>query len=496
MLPREMLARLVLEDGRRWITAAYEFQRDDALASLEGDVPYLFLTRSRGSSKTTDLAATELSALVATGERLRSYWLASDAEQGRLAVDAIAGFVARTPGLADRVEVQARRVLVPRTGAVLEVLPADAPGAWGLNPHRVAVDELANWADSPSSRRLWEAASSAVVKRSDARMSVLTTAGSPDHFSYGVLEHARTSPLWRVSERPGPSPWADAARLEEQRQRLPHAVYQQLFENEWVAADGSFLDPAVITAAFRSSGPAFGLAPGLRGGYAAALDLGVKSDRTVFAVGHRDGDEVVLDLMLVWAGTRKSPVDFAEVERAIVDAHARFGFQLAIDPWQGLDLKQRLLRAGVATEEFAFTVASKQRLAATLLSTLNSGTLRLYEAEGLRDELLGLRVVQSTSGAWSFDHKSGRHDDRAVALSLMAVQLLEHASADFDASLILQAVARQPVHPLLRAAESMQGQRRVSWPRRGESAGLQLIDQVDERGLPELDADWPGWMKW
>ena len=64
----------------------------------------------------------------------------------------------------------------------------------------------------------------------------------------------------------------------------------------------------------------------------------------------------------------------------------------------------------------------------SLLHTLNAGHLRLYEAEGLRDELMGLRLRQSASGAWSFDHTRGGHDDRAVALSLMTVSALERRS--------------------------------------------------------------------
>jgi hypothetical protein len=250
VIARDVLGGLRLEDGRKWVDAAYEFQTEDALAVLEGDRPYSYLTRSHGSSKTTDLAGVSLAALLAAEGRLRAYWLAADAEQGRLAIDCIAGFVARAEALDGRVDVQARRVLVPATGAWLEVLPADAPGAWGLNPHWIFCDELANWSDGPAAQRLWEAASSAIAKRTDARMVVLTTAGSPDHFSFKVLEHARSSPLWRCSERPGPAPWMDEDRLSEQRQRLPDSVYRQLFENEWTAAEGAFLDPAVIDAAF------------------------------------------------------------------------------------------------------------------------------------------------------------------------------------------------------------------------------------------------------
>ena len=422
MKPRDVLAILRLEDGRKWLEAAHDWQREDALAVLEGSEPYGFLTRSRGSSKTTDLAAVALAVLLAADVRLRSYWLAADADQGALAVDAIAGFVARTEALAGRVDVQSRRVLVPDSGALLEVLPADAPGAWGLTPHWIFCDELANWNDGVGARRLWEAASSAVAKRADARMVVLTTAGSPDHFAFKILEHARGSSLWRTSERVGPAPWVDAARLEEQRQRLPHSIFMQLFENRWTQAEGSFLDAALLDAAFVLPGPADRV-DGCS--YFAGLDLGLRHDRTVLAIVHRDGGRVVLDRMIAWKGSRLRPVDVGEVEETIVGAHGRFRFKLSADPWQSMDLLRRLRSQGVSATEFTFSVASKQRLAGTLLSSINAGNLALYEADGLRDELSGLRLVQSSAGAWAFDHRSGGHDDRAVALSLALTAALE-----------------------------------------------------------------------
>ncbi len=100
---REVLGALRLEDGRRWIEAAHDFQLDDATAVLDGAEPYNYLTRSRGSSKTTDLAAAALSALLSAQGRVRAYWLAADADQGRLAIDCVQGFVARTEPLSGRV---------------------------------------------------------------------------------------------------------------------------------------------------------------------------------------------------------------------------------------------------------------------------------------------------------------------------------------------------------------------------------------------------------
>ena len=424
MKPRDWLGLLKLEDGRSWVTAATDWQRVDALAVLEGKRPYGFYTRSRGGSKTTDLSACMLSVLLASEDRLRCFWLAADGRQGELAIDCIAGFVTRTDGLADRVQLQARKVVVPSTGASLEIMPADAAGAWGLTPHWLFVDEIGNWQDTPAARRLWEAASSAVAKRRDARLCVLTTASSPDHFAYKVLQHARQSSLWRVSERSGPPPWMAQDRIEEQRARLPAPIFAQLFQNDWTAAEGSFLDPAVIDSTFTLDGPTLERARDASA-YAAGLDLGTVNDRTVFALGHREGDRVLLDRMEVWQGSRKRSVDFAQVEEFIVQAHRRFGFTLRLDPWQGLDLAQRLRAQGIRCEEFTFSSSSKQRLAATLLSAINAGNLLMYDAEGLRDELLALRLVQTSAGAWAFDHQRGGHDDRAVALALVAVALLE-----------------------------------------------------------------------
>lgn len=277
--------------------------------------------------------------------------------------------------------------------------------------------------------------SSACAKRRDARLVVLTTASSPDHFAFKVLEHARQSDLWRCSERPGPPPWMSEDRLAEQRARLPESVYLQLFENQWVQAEGTFFDEAVIAAAFTRDGPLLHrhrpngeLVPGP---FRASLDLGAVTDPSVFSMGHREGDLLVLDRMQVWQGSRKRPVDFSEVEQFILALHAKFGFEMKFDSWQALDVAQRLRTRGVKAEEYVFSPASKQKLAQTLLSTINNGGWALYEPGGLEDELVRLRLVQTSSGSWAFDHVRGRHDDRAVALALLGVALLELPAVDY-----------------------------------------------------------------
>jgi len=107
-----LLSSLVLENGRRWGEQAKGFQWTDAAEILnEGSLtPYSFLTRPRGGSKTTDLAAIALTVMIAQAPpEARLYALAADRGQGTLLLDAVDGFVKRTPFLNGAVEISAYR---------------------------------------------------------------------------------------------------------------------------------------------------------------------------------------------------------------------------------------------------------------------------------------------------------------------------------------------------------------------------------------------------
>ena len=97
MNARDVLAQLRLPSGELWVDVAAQFQVDDVAAVLEGEWPYNFLTRARGASKTSDLAAVALAFLLASEHAGRFYWLAADSDQGTLAIDAIAGYLSRSP---------------------------------------------------------------------------------------------------------------------------------------------------------------------------------------------------------------------------------------------------------------------------------------------------------------------------------------------------------------------------------------------------------------
>jgi hypothetical protein len=427
----DRLATLVLEDGRAWAEAAHGFQLADAEAILDASsaTPMHYLTRSRGTAKTSDLAGCVIAeALEQAPAGAQLYGLAADVDQGRLLLAALAGFRERTPGLAAEVEVQASRAVFPR-GVTFTVLAADAPSSWGLTPWLVVVDELGFWAETPGARALWDSVSSAVAKVASARLVVLTTPSAPSHFAYALLEHARSDPAWRVSERRGPSPWITAAKLEEQRRRLPAAQYRRLFEGEWVESEDALLSEDDLAACCVLDSWPLPPEPGRR--YLAAVDLGLRRDRTVGAVAHLDADGgVVLDRMQVWTPRPGAEVQVSEVERWLLEAcRAYHRAPLLADPWQMLAAAQRLRAAGVDVREHVFSAASTSRIALALLNAVRERRLRLpAEDDELLQELRAVRLVERTPGQYRLDHASSGHDDRAVVLAMLCFGLASQPS--------------------------------------------------------------------
>ncbi|OJY53534.1 terminase large subunit [Pseudonocardia sp. 73-21] len=433
-----LLASLVIDDdGTRWGEVADPVQWEDATAILTPDsaTPYHYLTRARGRSKTTDLAGILVAAMLCQlGTGSRAYAAASDSAQAGLLLDAFRDLVARTPEVSGAFTVTATRAVCGRTGAQLDLLAADAPGAWGLRPSFLVVDEAAQWAETRQPRRLWEALRSAMGKVPGARMVVLTSAGAPTHWAARELEHARGSALWRVHEAVGPPGWMPPERLAEQRAALPESIYLRLFENRWTAAEDVLVTREAVLACRRADGA---LEPQRGRRYMHGVDLSVTSDYSVVATCHTrlDGDRrvLVVDRLRVWKPSRLRPVPMAEVEAYLVEVGKRYPGRVLCDPYQAAGLMQSLRRQGLAAQDATMTAGGNNRRALVLYRLLRDRNIEIPGDDvDLADELASLTFHETSPGMYRLDTTTSGagHHDRATAISIAAEPLLESVGSE------------------------------------------------------------------
>jgi hypothetical protein len=432
----EVLAGLVLDDGRRWGEAARSWQRADAFAVLaapDAGPRRHFQVRPRGASKTTDAAAVALALLVAEAPpRSRSYAYAVDKDQAAELLDALDGLVARTPGLAGAVRSGASTVTVPRSGATLTVEASDAASAWNKRPWLVVVDELTSWPETTNHRHLWGAIVSALPKRRDSRLLVLSMAGAPTHFARRVWLRAESSPEWRASHLPGPCPWWAPEDVEAARgdlEAVTEGEFRRVVLAEWTAADEALSTEADVSACVRAGDPVLSSRRGVS--YVAALDVGTRRDLTALAVAHAEhgsgGRVAVVDRVLWW---RPRPgeggrVDLAEVEAATLRLCREYRAPLRFDRSQAEQLAQNLARQRVRVSEYVFSQAGANRLAKALYVALRDRALSLPDDAELIGELQTARLVESGPGTVRLVNPPGTHDDLAVAVGMCVVHLLD-----------------------------------------------------------------------
>jgi hypothetical protein len=352
-----------------------------------------------------------------------------------LIVDAIRGYVSRTPALANALSVN-NYTVTARNGTELQVMASDSASAWGLKPAIVFVDEWCQLPSTANTETLWQAITSSMGKVAGAKLLCASTAGDPGSWQHRVWETARNSGNWSTAQIEGPLPWVSKEFLAEQRAILPDSAYQRLHLDRWASPEDRLAaaDDVRACVAFSIVDGQWPLPrqPNVR--YVMGVDLALVRDRAVAAVMHAERAEnedgqrivtrVVLDRLQVWKPSHREPLDFLAVEEWISYTARDYGCVCYIDPYQAMSTVQRIRNRGVAIEPVNFTMASNDKMAVGLHTLIRSHRLAIPDEEELIEELMTIRLVEK-NGQFKLEHDASRHNDRGTALSLAILQLTQ-----------------------------------------------------------------------
>ncbi len=419
------MASLVTELGPFWGELATQDQLLDASAVLNpaGGSRRHWLSRARGYSKTTDVAAMTLAAM-ATGvipQGGRGYVCAADGDQAALLIDACRGFVQRTPCLAAVFTVERRRIIGPHSTQVV-VITSDVASAYGLRGDWWIIDESCQWPDTDSAREFYEAITTAWPKTRTCTAVIITTAGDPGHWTKTQYDHANNSKRWRVSAIPGPPLWVDPEEIAEEKARLPESTFQCMWLNEWAEPEDRLVQREDLDACTRDHAKPITYQRDNKP-YLITVDLGLKRDSTVVVVSHRDNTstdrKIVIDRLDAWVPSNKQTVSLRDVQTHITKLHADYGKpRVLIDPYQAALLREQLQAQTIEVDEFQFTQGSNSELAMSLYTAIRDHHIELPALPTLADELLNVQLKEIHSNVWRIDHAHGRHEDQAITVAM------------------------------------------------------------------------------
>lgn len=410
-----------------------------------------YLERSRGHSKTTDIAVACAWALAFATRPIRGFAYAADRDQAALLKQAMETLVRLNPWLGDILAVENNRVVNtaakhPGKGGTLVIETSDVASSYGILPDLIVADELTHWEGDGS---LWHSLISSAAKRKHCLVFVIANAGFAETWPWAVREVARTDPAWHFSRLDGPmASWLTESRLAEQRRMLPPTAFARLWLNTWSAAGGDALTPEDVHAAFDPTlRPMTGgdrltglLGPTWR--FVAGVDLGLVRDASAVVVlaipsgpGH-ERDRIRLAHHRLWrppGDGRK--VNLTEIEQHILKLDEEYRLEaVGFDPWQAEHLAQRVEtiwehRArssySVSKHRKAFmrevppTAANLREQATLTIESFQDHRFALYDCPPLRTDLLKLRAEEMSYGIRLTSPRDGEgHGDTFSAFAL------------------------------------------------------------------------------
>lgn len=415
-----------------------------------------WIERTRGSSKTQDLATMALWAMFASRRTLSGCCAAADRDQAGLIKSTIQRLIQLNPWLKEIIQVQTTRVVNTHTGSQLEIISSDAPTSYGRLDDFILVDELCHWSDD---RSLFDSLLSTAAKKVHCFFAVITNAGMTESWQYSVRESIKDHRAWYFSVQQERAPWISEDHIEEQAKLLPQIAFSRLWENIWSPGSGDALDRADIDRSITLRGPRERAEAGFH--YYAGLDLALSQDNAALAIVgvnrgrietrekpmpqlttrdlalidlglkeppeveyeetyHEGSDKLELIHLDVWKPERNRKLDIQAVENRIVELNRRFpGLQIASDAWQASFLCQRLRRRGVDIVEQQFTGPLLQSMCSVTLQSFREGKIQLYDHPDLIRDLRNLKVLERSYGIrLDVQRTKDGHGDASTALAL------------------------------------------------------------------------------
>lgn len=424
------------------------------------EIPRLWVERTKGASKDTDLAACTLWLVAFSDRTIFGQVGAADRDQADELRKAAAGMLRLNPWIGEflKVDVLSSAIVNARTDSRIDIIPADAAGSHGARPDLLILNELTHISNREFAETLLDNAS----KMPNGVVCIVTNAGHVGTWQEEWRQNAIDNPgRWYFSAYCQPAPWLDPAELADARRRNSANRYARLWEGRWVTASGEGISRDDINAVITLPGPLDSPERGWL--YCGGLDLGLTRDASALViigkhVGYLEVTETdpppldpvraalvdhgyleprlpqTVESLTIGSGRLKvarvelwrpgaGRVSIDEIWNRIKELDSIFRLvSLGVDPWQAAYLIERLQAAGIFADEVTFTGDALKSMATATLEAFSERQIDLFSSghgEQLVDDLRALKAVEKSYGVRLESPRGPQgHGDAATALSI------------------------------------------------------------------------------
>lgn len=385
------------------------------------------------------------SKVLASGERGVVMLIAADRRQARTVMGYIVGLLEGTPLLAGMIERRTLEAVHLRNGVSIEVHTASYRSVRGYTVLACVADEIAFWRSEDSANPDDEVIGAIRPAMATVPGSLLLAISSP---------YSRKGLLWRTYQRHWAQPtnvlvWRAPSRV--MNPTLPEYVVERAMEEDPAAARaeyGAEFRSDIESFIRREAVEAVTVAgrrelPPMRGHcYEAFVDpSGGSADSMTLAIGHREGDKAVLDLLR----EVRPPFSPDEVSTQFATEIKRYrASEVRGDRYGAAWVQERFRRLGAW---YRASEKPKTDIYREVLPAINSGEVELLDDPRLMAQLVGLERRTSRSGRETIDHGPGQHDDVANVAAGVLWTLLKKGPQ--------RPRARRQDHPLYAIAPSL-----------------------------------------
>ena len=352
---------------------------------------------------------------LAPGEVATVAVLAADRKQARAVFRYVSGLMRSNPMLEQLISREDKESIELTNRTAIEITTASFRSTRGYTFAMVIADEIAFWRSDDSANPDSEII--AAVRPGLATLQgPLVALSSP---------YSRRGELWNAYKRHYGKPSGILVAQADSRTmnpELPERVVTEAYERDPESAKAeyggqfrddieAFLPRETVEAATRPSALELPRLPGVR--YSAFIDpAGGGADEFCMAIGHREGERLIVDVV---RGRKGTPADIVSEYAALLKDYGVTRCQS--DRYAGTWPADEFKRHGIQVEQSA---KPKSDLYRDALAVFNSGQVELPPDDRLANQFASLERRTARGGKDSIDHSPGGHDDRAnVVAGLM-----------------------------------------------------------------------------